>query len=109
MSPLEVLGQVVRFRYIALDMSLHLHTYVLEGFLSIFQINNFQKNHLKAKANMVNKAFVLLGSCDNFQTEWKIFEYANKASNKKNWSVLVRSAGPLSWSVQLVHPLGLSS
>ena len=24
-----------------------------------------------------NKAFVGLGSCDNVQTEWSIFEYAN--------------------------------
>ena len=47
-----------------------------------------------------NKAFVGLKSCDNVQTETKIFEYAN-------WPRLqIKRTGPSSWSVQLVHPAG---
>ena len=51
----------------------------------------------------LNKAFVGFGSCDNVQTERKIFEYAN-------WPRLqIKRTGPSSWSVQLVRPAGLSS
>ena len=64
----------------------------------------------------INKAFVGLGSCDNVQTERKIFEYANwprlqiKRTGPSSWSVqLVRPAGPSSWSIQLVCPAALSS
>ena len=63
-----------------------------------------------------NKAFVGLGSCDNEQTERKIFEYANlprlqiKRTGPSSWSVqLVCSPGLLSWSIQLVRPASLSS
>ena len=60
------------------------------------------------------KAFVGLGSCDNVQTERKIFKYANwpRLQIKKlvcpagpsSWSVqLVRPAGPYSWFIQLIH------
>ena len=71
----------------------------------------------------LNKAFVGLGSCDNVQTERKIFEYASwpRLQIKRtgpsslcvqlvcpagifSWSVqLVRSAGPPSWSDQQTH------
>ena len=46
----------------------------------------------------LNKAFVGHGSCDNVQTERKIFEYAN-------WPRLqIKRTCPFSWSVQLVRP-----
>ena len=63
-----------------------------------------------------NKAFVGLGSCDNVQTERKIFEYANwprlyiKRTGPSSWFYqLVRPNSPSSWSVQLVRPAGPSS
>ena len=61
----------------------------------------------------INKAFVGLRSCDNVQTERKIFKYANwprlqiKRTGLSSWSVqLVRPAGPSSWSVKLVRLAG---
>merc|ERR1712081_165439 len=70
----------------------------------------------KMTISLKNKAFVGLGSCDNVQTERKIFEYANwpwlqiKRTGLSIWSIqLVRLAGPSSWSVQLVRPAGPSS
>ena len=68
-----------------------------------------------------NKAFVGLGSCDNVQTERKIFEYANwprpqiKRAGPSSWCPsswslqLVCPAGSSSWFVQLVRPAGSSS
>ena len=54
-------------------------------------------------SQLKNKAIVGLGSCDNVQTERKIFEYAN-------WPRLqIKRTGPSSWSVQLVRPAGQTS
>ena len=59
--------------------------------------------HKNLTSQNLNKAFVGLGSCDNVQTERKIFEYAN-------WPRLqIKRAGPSSWSVQLVCAAVLSS
>ena len=63
---------------------------------------------LKNEPN-INKAFVGLGSCDNVQTKRSFFKYAKWPRLQIKRTGLVSPADLSSWSIQLVHPAGLSS
>ena len=91
----------------------HLLSYKLISFscgdickLIMLLVSSLIYNVLRLKGH---KTFDGLRSCNNVQTERKIFEYVNwrrlqiKRTGPSSWSIqLVRPAGPFSWSVQLV-------